>query len=212
MKKDSTRKKLADLNRQALIEATLDSISEIGIAQTSVSEITQRANLSRGMIHLHFSSKDNLFIAAAMQTGERYYEHLEKFLANAGTLAQSRLAAIIDCDLDKKVLNRRSINIWYAFRGEAREREAISNYSDTRDQRLNTLIYQAFRELANIEDYDEPAQVARDATYGTLALLEGIWTDFLLHPDAFDRKGAKRVVFRFLTALFPIHFTTNGAK
>jgi len=212
LKKNSKRKKIAIQNRQALIDATLESIAEIGITQTSVSEITQRANLSRGMIHLHFLSKDNLFIAALMQTGESYYENLDAFLANAGTLAQNRLAAIVDGDLDEKVLNRRAINIWYAFRGAAREREAISKFTDTRDLRLNTLIYQAFRELADTEGYSEPAQVARDATYGTLALLEGIWTDFLLHPDAFDRNGAKRVVFRFLTALFPKHFSINGAK
>ncbi len=212
MKEDSKRKKLAEQNRQALIDATLDSIAEIGIAQTSVSEIIRRANLSRGMIHLHFGSKDNLFIAAVMQTGEVYYEHLEKFLANAGNPAQKRLAAIVDCDLDKKVLNKRSISIWYAFRGEAREGNAISNYTDTRDKRLNTLIYKLCRELADIEGIAEPALVARDATHGTLALLEGMWTDFLLHPNAFDRKRAKRIIFRFLSALFPMHFDINGTK
>ncbi len=212
MKETSKRKKLAEQNRQALIDATLDSIAEIGIARTSVSEIIKRANLSRGMIHLHFCSKDKLFVAAVRETGEDYYEHLETSLSNAGSLAQNRLAAIINCDLDEKVLNKRSINIWYAFRGEARERKAISKYTDTRDRRLNTLIYQAFRELADIEDHDEAALLARDATLGTLALLEGMWTDFLLHPDVFDRKRAKRIIFRFLVALYPGHFDINGAK
>ncbi len=212
MKETSKRKKLAEQNRQALIDATLDSIAEIGIARTSVSEIILRANLSRGMIHLHFRSKDNLFVAAVKENGEVYYEHLEKSLSNAGVLAQNRLAAVINCDLDEKVLNIRSINIWYAFRGEAREGKAISKYTDTRDQRLNTLIYQAFRELTDIKDHDEAALVARDATLGTLALLEGMWTDFLLHPDVFERKRAKRIIFRFLAALFPKHFDINGAK
>ncbi len=164
------------------------------------------------MIHLHFRSKDNLFVAAVMRAGEDYYGHLENFLANAESPAQNRLAAVIDCDLDEKVLNKRSVNIWYAFRGEAREGKAISKYTDTRDRRLNSLIYQAFRELADIEDHDEATLVARDATLGTLALLEGMWTDFLLHPDVFDRKRAKRIIFRFLAALCPMHFGIEGAK
>ncbi len=212
LQETSKRKRLAEQNRQALIDATLDSIAEIGIADTSVSEIIKRANLSRGMIHLHFGSKDNLLVVAVMRAGEDYYKHLENFLANAESLEQNRLAAIIDCDLDEKVLNKRSVNIWYAFRGEAREGKAISKYTDTRDERLNTLIYQAFRELTDIKDHDEAALVARDATLGTLALLEGMWTDFLLHPDVFDRKRAKRIIFRFLAALYPMYFDLDGAK
>ena len=57
--------KRKDQNRQRLIEATLDCIAEIGLVETSVSEIIARAGLSRGMIHLHFGGKDNLVIAAA---------------------------------------------------------------------------------------------------------------------------------------------------
>ncbi|MCP3687428.1 MAG: TetR family transcriptional regulator [Gammaproteobacteria bacterium] len=205
------RKQLAAQNRQALVDATLDSIAEIGIADTSVSEIIRRADLSRGMIHLHFGSKDNLLVAAVMWAGENYYRHLEVFLNNATNQAQNRLAAIIDCDLDERVLNKRSVNIWYAFRGEAREGKAISKYTDTRDERLNTLIYKAFRELTDVQDSDTATVSARDSSLGTLALLEGMWTDFLLHPDVFDRKRAKRIIFRFLAALYPGHFDIDGA-
>ncbi len=212
MKKNTKRKKLADQNRQILIEATLDSIAGIGIARTSVSEIVQRANLSRGMIHLHFGSKDNLLTAAVKQTGEVYYAHLEEFLANAGSLAKNRLAAVVHCDLDEQVLNRQSINIWYAFRGKAREGEEIANYTGTRDKRLNYLVYRALKELADSEGHSDPSLVARDVTHGVLALLEGMWTDFLLHPDAFDRSVAKRIIFRFLASLFPMHFNVDGAK
>ena len=59
------RQKLKEQNRVALIEATLDSIAEVGFARTSVSAIIDRANLSRGMIHLHFGGKDALVEAAA---------------------------------------------------------------------------------------------------------------------------------------------------
>ncbi len=212
LKEGSKRKKLEERNRQALVEAALSSIAEIGIARTSVSEIIQRANLSRGMVHLHFGGKDNLLIAAVKQVGEAYYEHLQEFLADAGQRAQDRLAAIVNCDLNEKVLNRRSVNIWYAFRGEARERETIAIYTDTRDERLKHLIYRAYRELADSEGQGDSALVARDATHGTLALLEGMWTDFLLHPNAFNRAVARRIVFRFLASLFPAHFDLNGAK
>ena len=50
------------------------------------------------------------------------------------------------------------------------------------------------------------SRLARDATYGTLVMMEGMWTDFLTHMDAFDRTEAERIVRRFLSGLFPDSF------
>lgn len=206
IRKKNLRLERASQNRQALIDATLSSIAESGIAQTSVSVIVDRAGLSRGMIHLHFGSKENLLVEAVRYAGETYFGHLTRFLDGAGSRPEDRITALIHCDLDEAVLNRQTINIWYAFRGEARENSPIASLTNTRDERLNTIIFRAFMELATAQGIEDAAQVARDATHGTLALLEGMWTDFLLHPGAFDRAVAKRIVFRFLNALFPGRF------
>jgi len=198
-------------NRAGLIEATLDCIAEIGLARTSVTEIVNRAGLSRGMIHLHFGGKDNLLVAAAEFAGASYYENLDQLLQSTGPGPQQQLEALILSDLDEKVLNRRSVNIWYALRGEAREHRAVAQYSDTRDNRLRTLAFDAFEQIARAEKITDPDIVARDLTHGTLALLEGMWTDFLLHPDSFSRQTACRIIFRFLAALLPDHFDLDGA-
>lgn len=198
-------------NRVALIEATLESIADIGFARTSVSEIIARANLSRGMIHLHFNGKDNLVVEAAKYASASYYDSLDQLLASAGPSPQERLDAIVRSDLSEEVLNRKSVSIWYAFRGEARERAAIAAYSDTRDARLRDLAYTAFLEMASEVNLPDPEAVARDATHGILAFLEGMWTDYLLHPESFSRKSALRIIFRFLSALFPRYFNLNGS-
>ncbi len=205
------REELKERSRVALIEATLDSIAEIGFASTSVSEIIARAKLSRGMIHLHFKGKDNLIEAAAEHASNSYFENLDQLLQDAGPSPQERLAAIVRSDLSERVLNAESVKIWYAFRGESRERAAIAKYSDTRDQRLRDTTFRSFLEIAKQSGVSEPDGVARDATHGTLALLEGMWTDYLLHPDSFSRESALRIVFRFLAALFPRHFDLEGS-
>ena len=46
-------------------------------------------------------------------------------------------------------------------------------------------------------------ELIQDATYGTISLSEGIWIDFMLNPRDFDRKAARRVIFKFLGGLFP---------
>ena len=205
------RQKLKEQNRVALIEATLDSIADIGFARTSVSEIIDRAKLSRGMIHLHFGGKDALVEAAAKHSSDAYYDSLTARLDRAGALPQESVEAVIRSDLSETVLNRRTVSLWYAFRGESRERKTIAAYSDTRDRRLRNLTFESFLRVARQTDLADPETAAKDATNGTLALLEGMWTDYLLHPESFDRQAALRTIFRFLAALFPKHFDLDGA-
>ena len=212
MPKITNRQVLRNQNRVALIDATLDAISEEGFSGTSVSAIIQRANLSRGMIHLHFGGKDNLIEEAARYSSDSYFTCLDTALAHSNKSPQGQVAAVIDNDLSDEVLNERSVKIWYAFRGESRNRAGIGRYSDTRDDRLRNLIFAAFENIVQQMNFPDPQFVARDATHGTLALLEGMWTDYLLHPGSFNRASAKRVIFRFLGSLFPLSFSENGPK
>jgi TetR/AcrR family transcriptional repressor of bet genes len=205
------RQQVRAQNRLALIDATLDSVAENGISETSVSEIIQRAGLSRGMIHLHFGGKDNLMSEAVRHSSEHYYDGLEKLLRTAGPSAQDRIEMIVRGDLGQEVLNRRTVSVWYAFRGESRNRADIAAYADTRDFRLRSMVHNAFVRIARETQASNPVSLARDATHGTLATLEGMWADYLLHPDSFNRQDAIRIVFRFLSALFPSHFDLQGA-
>ena len=45
-----------------------------------------------------------------------------------------------------------------------------------------------------------------DATLGILALLEGMWTDFVVHRRSFNRDDSFRVMYRFLRGLCPRAF------
>lgn len=211
MTKQGNREQSREQNRIALINAVLDCVAETGISETSVSAIIQRAGLSRGMIHLHFGGKDNLIEAAAEYSSAQYYESLDRLLASADQSPQKSIELIVHSDLSEEVLNRKTVSVWYAFRGESRNREVIARFSDTRDAKLRNMMFDAFLRIAREASIENPAAVARDATHGTLAMLEGMWTDYLLHPDSFDRDEAKRITFRFIGALFPQHFDLHGA-
>lgn len=53
----SKREEKKAANRRKLIEATIDSIAERGLVDTTVSAVVERAGLSRGMVNLQFESK-----------------------------------------------------------------------------------------------------------------------------------------------------------
>lgn len=212
MEEKRTRDQQRNRNRAVLLTATLDCVAELGVAGTSVSAIVERAGLSRGMIHLHFESKDKLLEEAARLLNEQYYDTLDAALLDTGQSPQEQVEAILRTDLSAELLNERYANIWYAFRGEARKRNSIAVFSNTRDERLRTRVFESFLAIALATDSPEPERIARDAAHGTLALLEGMWADFLLHPNAFRRDEAARIVLRFLSGLFPTHFDSSGAR
>ncbi len=193
-------------NRQLLIDATLDTIAIHGITETTVSRIIERAALSRGMIHLHFGGKDNLLVAAAQAFNEAYYDEMERQMAGLPDAPAETVMAIVRADLSAELLNERSAKIWHAFRGVASANPEIARFSDTRDFRLRQTLRQVFDRIADGEGHAADSRLARDATYGTLVMMEGMWTDFLTHMDAFDRTEAERIVRRFLTGLFPDSF------
>lgn len=195
-------------NRRLLLDATLDSIADVGISETTVSSIIERAGLSRGMIHLHFGGKDALLESAAEMFSNEYYTEMDLRLARASDDPAQIILAVIRADLSPETLNERSVRIWHAFRGEARNNQGIASHSDTRDKRLRHLICNAFEAIAKQTDLTHDPMIAHEATLGTLALLEGMWVDYMTHPDHFKRENAILIICRFLNGIFPGAFKT----
>lgn len=195
-----------DSSRRALIAATLDTIAEIGITDTTVSKIIQRANLSRGMIHLHFGGKNQLLAAAAKSFAEEYFTEMDRLVQQAGSDPESIIMAVIQADLGDVLMTERSTRIWHAFRGAANTNDSIAVYSSTRDKRLRTTVHSAFKAIAKDYGESDDSNLARDATFGLLVLLEGMWVDYLSNANEFSREVATSIIRRFIKGLFPHHF------
>lgn len=65
------------LMRQRLMEATVESIVEVGWAGTSTTVVSQRAGVSRGAQLHHFPSKHDLVVGAVEYVADRRREELD---------------------------------------------------------------------------------------------------------------------------------------
>ncbi|MWV46244.1 TetR family transcriptional regulator [Paenibacillus sp. HJL G12] len=59
-----------------IIQATLDSIAELGASQLSLRDISARASVALSQIHYHFQSKENLIAVAANTLIDQLVEEL----------------------------------------------------------------------------------------------------------------------------------------
>ena len=62
---------MEEIRRRQLIEATIASIHEVGLAESSLSRISARAGVSTGIVHHYFEDKAELLESTLRQLGTR---------------------------------------------------------------------------------------------------------------------------------------------
>jgi len=72
-------------NRERLIAAGYQVLSEKGFEATTVKEVAHVAGVSPGLFHYYFASKDELLIAVLQEAGTRYGQMMQSLRADAPT-------------------------------------------------------------------------------------------------------------------------------
>ena len=81
-------KEEAAITRQNILKAALDLFSEKGYATTTLAEIAQSAQVTRGAIYWHFKDKADLFNSLASEVSLRRDAVIQQAIADGGTFTQ----------------------------------------------------------------------------------------------------------------------------
>jgi AcrR family transcriptional regulator len=90
----NSRANHADRRRAELLEAARRVVLERGMSSTRVADIAKATNVSGGLIHYHFATKDELMAEMLRTTSEGEQRQLENIVAGPGT-ATDRLDRVI---------------------------------------------------------------------------------------------------------------------
>lgn len=191
-------------NRRHLLDSAAEAIFKHGFRGATIAAIQEISGLSRGMINLHFKTKENLLLAVAEDLSNSYSERWNKVALDPDLPAAEKLRRIIQLDLSPDFLNRRDVAVWFAFRSEVYSNPEYRKSIDSRDASLRDVMIELCQTL--IDEGNYPDADAELATDGLIALLEGTWTDFHLHAEEFDRSKAERTCLYIARSLFPDHF------
>lgn len=194
-----------EFRRQQLVDSTIESIAKRGFAETTLANVADGAGLSRGIVNLHFQSKEALLIATLQYLADEYRDRWSRALAAAGPGAADKVRALVAVDLDPAICNRKKIAVWYAFWGESKSRPTYRRLCEQRDQEYVDVLCDLCRDIAEDGGYDDldPVLIAK----GISALTDGLWLDLLVTPKQFDRESAKQICLTYLAGVFPRHFT-----
>ncbi len=186
--------------RSELIDATLEIIAEHGFAETTVERICAAAGVSRGLISHYFAGKEALLLESYRRLADELAAETAKAMRARDGDPLSRLRALVEVSFRPPVFDFDKMSAWLAFWSAARSVPAMNA--------LNRELYRGYR--ASVTRLMAEAARARgvvldahrEATALT-ALIDGLWLEFALDPEAFGTDQAEAACIDYLDRLFP---------
>jgi TetR/AcrR family transcriptional repressor of bet genes len=188
------RKSQSDFRKRQLIDATMDCIDKLGLSQTTLARIAERAGLSQGNVVFHFQSKEALLDQTLRDLDDEYFSNWQSALDAAAADPLSQLCALIKASFAPQICNRKKISVWFAFWGESRSRPGANDkaFSD----KLLSL-------CEAIEARHGSRLSAKTAALSIEGMINGLWQNFLIGPPGFKRDRAIQAVFELVDTIYP---------
>jgi transcriptional repressor BetI len=193
-----------EARQRQLIDATISAIGTHGYGNTTLSHVAAAAGMSPGIVNFYFKSKEQLLAATLEQIAEEYDAVRREAVASGASDPAAVIEATLDADFHPTIFTREKIAVWWAFWAEAPSRPAYQQLVAELEGRYfeeTVLPIQQLIEQGGYRNLD-PVQIAR----GLNALIDGLWFDLLIDPNAIDSASAKAICRTYLGALFPRHF------
>jgi len=196
-----TRAQRAQEMRARLLEATITSIAQDGIAGASIERITQRAGVSRGLVRHYFGTKSKLLAEAFQVLADDYRGMLGMDGGGERRSAGSAALRLRDAILPMFERVRSGPTrqyAWFGFWALAR--------SDSEIERINHVLYEEIMwHLGGLI-----AAVARErgrhidsaaAGRGLAAMLEGAWVHCIIGVEGVSVSEAERLCLDYASRL-----------
>jgi AcrR family transcriptional regulator len=172
--------------RQKLLEASVESLAQVGYAATTVAVVAARAGVSRGAAQHHFPTRADLFSAAVEYMTEVRLAEIRSQAA-ALPVGAGRTEAIVAmlADVYTGPLFRAALHLWVAASTEEPLRRQIV--------RLEAHVgRQAHRALLEVLEVSEKTPGVRETVQGVLDMARGLGLADLLTDDGKRRRGIVR--------------------
>lgn len=166
--------------RQRLLEATIDSLVEVGWAGTSTTVVSQRAGVSRGAQLHHFPSKQDLVVAAVEYLAERRREELAVDLD--ALPERDRTRAVLDLLVSQYTspVFLAALELWVAARTDPELLAKVAPF----ERRVGREIH---AHAVTLLEVDESRGRNRQLVQATLDLLRGLGLAATLTDDSARR-------------------------
>lgn len=189
------RRSEPDARRADLIAAAARVLAREGTGGASVRAIAVEAGVSPGLVGHYFAGIDALVAATYAHVEHTVSEALDAAVAAAGPDPRARLDAFVTASFSPPIASGELLATWTAFWSLVRSRDDIARQHDEQ--------YAAFRARLEslLAECGLPAPRLRHAAIAITALVDGLWLELCLSPQAFSADEAGTIARSVLDAL-----------
>lgn len=192
-KKSETR--ISKERRADLIEATIHSLAEHGIAGTTISTICAAANISRGLIAHYFDSKDDLMGSALRDLYESVSRPVQEETSKPGMTAEQRLRKFPEVLFSNSVFSERNRSAFISLWHETRFNDVVRKTNQELYRGYLLRMEQLFTEAAAEKSISIDAHTA---AIGFIGLSDGLWLGMSIHDTIVTRRKSIDTCLRFI--------------
>jgi TetR/AcrR family transcriptional repressor of bet genes len=185
---------MREVRRAQLIDATLLSIDEAGLAGTTLAAVAQRARISTGIVSHYFGDKDGLLEATMRHILRDLSAATARRRSAAPAQPRARLRAIVAANFDVSQLSSPVMKTWLAFWAQSMHEPPLRRLQRVNTRRLYSNLCAEFAKAL-------PRAAARRAASGLAALIDGLWLRGALAGAPFDTKAALRLANDYIDLL-----------
>jgi TetR/AcrR family transcriptional repressor of bet genes len=156
------------LRKQQLINATLTSVAQYGLQNTTIITISRIAGLSSGIISHYFGGKQGLIEATVRYLLEQLKLALLERVAQPELNALDRLEKIIEANFTPFQQSLPATKTWLSFWAQSMHEPGLARLQNINSKRLYSNLYFSFRALLD----EEQAVIASKQT---AAMIDGFW-------------------------------------
>jgi AcrR family transcriptional regulator len=181
--RSTNRAEQADQRRAELLEATRKVVLERGLAHTRIADIAKSINVSGGLIHYHFATKDELITAMLRATLDIEGARLGELVAGPGT-AIERLDRVLRYYIPESRSDQ-SWLLWIDAWNTALREPAVSGIMLELESAWLGALTQVLADGTESGEFscEDPAASAERID----AMLDGLIIRYTLHPAVLTR-------------------------
>ncbi len=184
---------MGPVRRRQLIDATIISIHEYGLADTTVTRIAKKAGVSPGIVHHYFADKDELLFETMRDMLENLRREAVDRFKRAKTPNQ-RLFAIIDASFSRQQFSPEVVTAWLALYASSRNSPRLARILSLYHRRLCSNLVSALKQIDPDENHHFQAEAIA-------ALIDGLYLRAALNPDLHDMDSPRQLATRFVSQM-----------
>lgn len=156
------------LRKQQLIDATLESVAQYGLQNTTIITISKIAGLSSGIISHYFGGKQGLIEATVKHLLEQLKIALLARVAPQALEPTDRLKMIIEANFTPLQRSISATKTWLSFWAQSMHDPGLSRLQNINSKRLYSNLLFSFSQILNQNS-------AKTAAKQTAAMIDGFW-------------------------------------